>query len=60
MNCALDSPNKLGKQAIGVLENPAHELVISVGTIWELSIQAGVKYGALEAEVITPQEISKL
>ena len=37
---ALDDPSKLGKQAIGVLEDPAHELLVSVGTIWELSVGA--------------------
>lgn len=39
---ALDDPSKLGKQAIGVLEDPGHELLVSVGTIWELSIKAGL------------------
>lgn len=39
---ALDDPSKLGKRATGVLEDPAHELLVSVGTIWELSIKAGL------------------
>ena len=39
---ALDDPSKLGKQAIAVLEDPANELVVSIGTIWELSIKTGL------------------
>lgn len=39
---ALDDPSKLGKQALWVLEDPAHELLVSVGTIWELSIKVGL------------------
>ena len=33
---ALDDPDKLGRAARAVLEDPTNELVISVGTIWEL------------------------
>lgn len=40
---ALDDPDKLGRRARIVLEDPANELVISVGTIWELSIKTGLK-----------------
>ena len=36
---ALDDPRKLGIRAIAVLEDPANELLVSVGTIWELSIK---------------------
>ena len=40
---ALDDPDKLGRAARAVLEDPTNELVISVGTIWELSIKTGLK-----------------
>ncbi len=39
---ALDDPSKLGKQAIAVLKDPANELVVSIGTVWELSIKTGL------------------
>ena len=39
---ALDDPRKLGKRAVTVLEDPANELLVSVGTIWEISIKAGL------------------
>ena len=39
---ALDDPRKLGPRAIAVLEDPANELLVSVGTIWELSIKVGL------------------
>ena len=39
---ALDDPRKLGVRAIAVLEDPANELIVSVGTIWELSIKGGL------------------
>ena len=39
---ALDDPSKLGRQAIAVLEDPANELVISICTVWELSIKTGL------------------
>jgi PIN domain nuclease of toxin-antitoxin system len=39
---ALDDPRKLGKRAVAVLEDPANELLVSVGTIWEISIKAGL------------------
>jgi PIN domain nuclease of toxin-antitoxin system len=39
---ALDDPRKLGIRAIAVLEDPANELIVSVGTIWELSIKVGL------------------
>jgi len=39
---ALDDPTKLGKMSVAVLEDAANELLVSVGTIWELSIKAGL------------------
>jgi PIN domain nuclease of toxin-antitoxin system len=39
---ALDDPRKLGPRAIAILEDPDNELVISAGTIWELSIKVGL------------------
>jgi PIN domain nuclease of toxin-antitoxin system len=39
---ALDDPSKLGKKAVAVLENPDSQLLISVGTIWELAIKTGL------------------
>ncbi|MEI8368952.1 MAG: hypothetical protein WCJ31_11025 [Planctomycetia bacterium] len=39
---ALDDPRKLGPRAIAILEDPDNGLVISAGTIWELSIKVGL------------------
>ncbi len=39
---ALDDPSKLGRRAVAVLEDPANDLAVSGGTIWELSIKAGL------------------
>jgi hypothetical protein len=39
---ALDNPRKLGIRATVILEDPANELIVSVGTIWELSIKVGL------------------
>ena len=39
---ALDDPSKLGRRAHASLEDSANDLVISVGTIWELSIKVGL------------------
>jgi PIN domain nuclease of toxin-antitoxin system len=39
---ALDDPSKLGRSAHASLEDSANDLVISVGTIWELSIKVGL------------------
>jgi PIN domain nuclease of toxin-antitoxin system len=36
---ALDDPSKLGRQAVAALEDPANELVVGAGTVWELSIK---------------------
>jgi PIN domain nuclease of toxin-antitoxin system len=38
---ALDDPRKLGIRAVAVLEDPANDLIVSAGTIWELSIKVG-------------------
>jgi PIN domain nuclease of toxin-antitoxin system len=40
---ALDDPSKLGSRARAVLEDPTNELTVSVGTIWELSLKAGLQ-----------------
>lgn len=39
---ALDDPSRLGARARAILEDPANDLVLNVGTIWELSIKAGL------------------
>ena len=39
---ALDDPSRLGPRAIAILEAPDNEMVISAGTIWELSIKVGL------------------
>ncbi|MCY2968610.1 MAG: type II toxin-antitoxin system VapC family toxin [Planctomycetota bacterium] len=36
---ALDDPSKLSVTAIRTLQDPANEMVISAGTMWELSIK---------------------
>ena len=40
---ALDSPDKLSKNAVLVLENLDSNLLISAGTMWELSIKFSMK-----------------
>lgn len=40
---ALDDPSRLGASARAILENPATELTVSVGTIWELSIKTSLE-----------------
>ena len=52
---ALDDPRKLGIRAIAVLEDPANELLVSVGTIWELSIKgpSGVFMGRASSVRLT-------
>ena len=40
---ALDSPDKLSKNAVLVLENSDNNLLISAGTMWELSIKVSLK-----------------
>lgn len=39
---ALDDPSRLGARARAILEDSANDLVLNVGTIWELSIKAGL------------------
>lgn len=39
---AQDAPNKLGPTAMQVLQDPAHTLVLSVGTLWELAIKVSL------------------
>jgi len=38
---AVDNPAKLGKTASTELQDPANELVLGTGTIWELAIKIG-------------------
>jgi PIN domain nuclease of toxin-antitoxin system len=40
---AVDDPSKLGRHAVTALEDPANELLLSAGTIWEISIKVGLK-----------------
>jgi PIN domain nuclease of toxin-antitoxin system len=40
---AVDNPVKLGRQAAASLEDPANELLLSAGTIWEIAIKVGLK-----------------
>lgn len=39
---ALDEPSRLTPAAVAALEDPANELLISAGTMWELSIKTGL------------------
>src|SRR6266404_3250826 len=39
---AVDSPSKLSAQAIAAVQSPANELLLSVGTIWEMAIKVGL------------------
>ncbi len=39
---AQDDPGKLGQTAITTLQDSANQLLLSSGTIWELSIKRGV------------------
>ena len=40
---AVDDPSKLRPQAVAALEDTANELLVSAGTIWEISIKVGLK-----------------
>lgn len=40
---AVDSPSKLGRQAAIAMEDPANDLLLSAGTIWEIAIKVGLK-----------------
>ncbi len=39
---AQDDPGKLGREAVRTLQNRSNELLLSAGTIWELSIKVGL------------------
>jgi PIN domain nuclease of toxin-antitoxin system len=39
----LNDPGRLGTKARAILENPANELTVSVGTIWELCTKTGLR-----------------
>ena len=39
---ALDDPAKLSAAATAALQDPANELLLSAGTMWELSIKVGL------------------
>lgn len=39
---ALDDPSKLGTKAITALQAPENELLLSVGTMWEISIKTAL------------------
>jgi PIN domain nuclease of toxin-antitoxin system len=39
---ALDEPDRLSAPAVTVMQDPANELLISAGTVWELSIKTGL------------------
>ncbi len=40
---AVDDPSKLSPHAVTALQDPANELLVSAGTIWEISIKVGLK-----------------
>jgi PIN domain nuclease of toxin-antitoxin system len=39
---AVDDPTRLGARAVTDLNDPANELLVSAGTIWEISIKVGL------------------
>jgi PIN domain nuclease of toxin-antitoxin system len=39
---AVEDPSKLGPRAAVELKEPANELLLSAGTIWELAIKVGI------------------
>ena len=39
---AVDDPQRLGREAARALEDPANELLVSAGTIWEIAIKIGL------------------
>jgi PIN domain nuclease of toxin-antitoxin system len=39
---AVDDPSKLSAAAVAALQDPANELLLSAGTIWELAIKVGL------------------
>jgi PIN domain nuclease of toxin-antitoxin system len=40
---AVDDPSRLGADAAAALRDPANQLLVSAGTIWEISIKVGLK-----------------
>jgi PIN domain nuclease of toxin-antitoxin system len=44
---AVDDPSRLGYRAASELANPANDLFLSAGTIWEIAIKVGLKKLAL-------------
>ena len=40
---AVDSPSKLGRQAVAGLEDPRERVAADAGTIWEIAIKVGLK-----------------
>jgi PIN domain nuclease of toxin-antitoxin system len=39
---AVDNPSKLSTLAAATLQDPANELVVSTGTVWEVAIKVGL------------------
>ncbi len=39
---AVDNPGQLGRQAATAIQDPANELFLSAGPLWELSIKVGL------------------
>ena len=39
---AVDDPSKLSRPAVAALEDPANELLLSAGTVWEIGIKVGL------------------
>ncbi len=39
---AVDGPAKLSSQAVTALQDPANDLLLSAGTIWEIAIKVGL------------------
>ena len=39
---AVDAPEKLGDDATTALQEPANDLLLSAGTVWEISIKVGL------------------
>jgi PIN domain nuclease of toxin-antitoxin system len=40
---AVDDPSRLAPDAAAALRDPANELLVSAGTVWEISIKVGLK-----------------
>jgi len=58
----MDDPSRLGQQAAEELANPANDLYLSAGTIWEIAIKVGLKKLALSLpfRIWMSQAISEL